>query len=49
MQSVEEKGGCSLSQRLQEMRQATADRTRGERERKERRRQEKEWARLNAQ
>lgn len=31
------------------MRQATAERTRGERDRKERRRAEKEWAKLNAQ
>lgn len=37
------------AKRLQEMRQATADRTRSERERKERKRAEKEWARLNAQ
>lgn len=37
------------SQRLQEMRQATAERTRGERDRKERKRAEKEWAKLNAQ
>lgn len=36
-------------QRLQEMRQATADRTRGDRERKERKRADKEWAKLNAQ
>lgn len=37
------------TKRLQEMRQATANRTRGERERKERKRADKEWAKLNAQ
>ena len=36
-------------QRLQEMKAATAERTRSERERRERRRAEKEWAKLNEQ
>ncbi len=37
------------AQRLQEMKAATAERTRSERERRERRRAEKEWAKLNEQ
>ena len=39
----------ALLQRLQEMKAATAERTRSERERRERRRAEKEWAKLNEQ